>query len=676
MSDISEDEFQPLEPTLKNVLDQNSLNWIFVGGKGGVGKTTTSCSLAVQLSKVRKSVLLISTDPAHNLSDAFGQKFSKEATLVNGFENLYAMEIDPTSSIQEMIEQSDQGNAMGGMVQDLAYAIPGVDEAMGFAEVMKQVKTMSYSVVVFDTAPTGHTLRFLSFPTVLEKALAKISSLSGRFGPMFQQVSGMMGLNANQEDMFSKLEEMRSVITEVNNQFKDPNKTTFVCVCISEFLSLYETERMIQELTSYHIDTHNIVVNQLLFPKQDSNCEHCNVRHKMQQKYLDQIYDLYEDFHIIRMPLLTKENPTAGDKFKEISHAYEILSDAEKRQLYDQFGEEGLNGQGGMGGGMDAEDLFSQLFGGGLFGGGGGRPNRPSGPRRGKDMLHQLKVSLEDLYLGKTSKLALQKHVLCVKCEGRGGKEGAVQTCRSCNGQGVRIVMRQMGPMIQQIQQPCNDCRGEGEIVNERDRCKHCVGKKIINERKILEVHIDKGMRSGQKVTFQGEGDQAPNVIPGDIVIAIDEKPHARFKRQGDDLMYEARIDLLTALAGGQFAIPHLDDRVLLVTVLPGEAIKPDAVKVIPNEGMPTYRHHHHGHMFVKFSVEFPQPNWTDADTIAQLSTILPPRPALPNFGNKQVDEVVMAETDGYQAHKSSASYEEDDEDEQRGGQGVQCAQQ
>lgn len=81
---------------------------------------------------------------------------------------------------------------------------------------------MKYSVIVFDTAPTGHTLRFLSFPTVLEKALAKISGLSGRFGPMFQQVSGMMGLNANQEDMFSKLEEMRSVITEVNNQFKDP----------------------------------------------------------------------------------------------------------------------------------------------------------------------------------------------------------------------------------------------------------------------------------------------------------------------------------------------------------------------------------------------------------------------------------------------------------------------
>lgn len=206
---------------------------------------------------------------------------------------------------------------------------------------------MQYSVIVFDTAPTGHTLRFLSFPAVLEKALSKLSTLSGKFGPMMQSMSSMMGMPSNTDEMFSKLDGMREVITEVNTQFKDPEKTTFVCVCISEFLSLYETERLIQELTSYEIDTHAIVVNQLLFPKKgrwqvscknrsrnrialaclscpqlliqrfplvrvglvpDSTCEHCRVRWAMQSKYLNEINELYvEDFHVVKMPLLTEE---------------------------------------------------------------------------------------------------------------------------------------------------------------------------------------------------------------------------------------------------------------------------------------------------------------------------------------------------------------------------------
>ncbi|EEQ83950.1 Golgi to ER traffic-related protein [Blastomyces dermatitidis] len=312
---VSGDE--SLEPTLQNLLDQKTLRWVFVGGKGGVGKTTTSCSLAIQLAKVRKSVLLISTDPAHNLSDAFGQKFGKEARLIDGFDNLSAMEIDPNGSIQDLLaaggDQADDpmgGLGLGGMMQDLAFSIPGVDEAMSFAEVLKQVKSLSYEVIIFDTAPTGHTLRFLQFPTVLEKALGKLSQLSSQFGPMLNSVLGARGGlpgGQNLDEILSKMESLRETIGEVNAQFKDADLTTFVCVCIAEFLSLYETERMIQELTSYQIDTHCIVVNQLLFPGKDSSCEQCKARRKMQKKYLNEIEELYEDFNVVRMPMLVEE---------------------------------------------------------------------------------------------------------------------------------------------------------------------------------------------------------------------------------------------------------------------------------------------------------------------------------------------------------------------------------
>src|ERR1700712_3510674 len=188
--------------------------------------------------------------------------------------------------------------------------VPGIDEAVSFAEVLKQVKSLAYDVVIFDTAPTGHTLRFLQFPTVVEKGLAKLSQLSTQFGPMLNSLLGARGgLPGGQslDDVMGKLESIRETISEVNTQFKNPDMTTFVCVCISEFLSLYETERMIQELNTFEIDTHAIVVNQLLFPKKDDPCDRCSARWRMQKKYLDQIGELYDEFNVVKMPLLTEE---------------------------------------------------------------------------------------------------------------------------------------------------------------------------------------------------------------------------------------------------------------------------------------------------------------------------------------------------------------------------------
>ncbi|KAI4320520.1 hypothetical protein MLD38_033991 [Melastoma candidum] len=304
------------EGTVANLLEQETLKWVFVGGKGGVGKTTCSSILSILLARVRPSVLIISTDPAHNLSDAFQQRFTKSPTLVNGFTNLYAMEVDPN------VEHEEIGGAEGmdSLVTELTNAIPGIDEAMSFAEMLKLVQTMDYSVIVFDTAPTGHTLRLLQFPSTLEKGLTKMMMLKNRFGGMLTQMTRLFGMGDEfgEDALLGKLEGMKEVIEQVNKQFKDPDLTTFVCVCIPEFLSLYETERLVQELTKFEIDTHNIIINQVLFDEEDSESKLLKARMKMQQKYLDQFYMLYDDFHITKLPLLPEE-VTGVDSLKAFS---------------------------------------------------------------------------------------------------------------------------------------------------------------------------------------------------------------------------------------------------------------------------------------------------------------------------------------------------------------------
>ncbi|KAE8352083.1 hypothetical protein BDV28DRAFT_161989 [Aspergillus coremiiformis] len=372
-------------------------------------------------------------------------------------------------------------------------------------------------------------------------------------------------------------------------------------------------------------------------------------------------------------------NPEAAEKFKELSRAYETLSDSQKRSIYDQLGEEGLENGGGAGG-MGAEDLFAQFFGGGGgFGGMFGGGMREQGPKKARTIHHVHKVNLEDIYRGKVSKLALQKSVICPGCDGRGGKEGAVKSCGGCNGTGMKTMMRQMGPMIQRFQTVCPDCGGDGETIRERDRCKRCNGKKTVVERKVLHVHVDKGVKNGHKIEFRGEGDQMPGVLPGDVVFEIEQKPHPRFQRKDDDLFYHAEIDLLTALGGGHISVEHLDDRWLTVNIAPGEVITPGAIKMIKGQGMPSFRHHDFGNLYIQFEVKFPEKD--QLNNLNLLEQVLPPRLEQPQPPtDSMVEDFELEDVDSSEYSQAraqgAAAMDEDDDEVPPGAERVQCASQ
>lgn len=415
--------------------------------------------------------------------------------------------------------------------------------------------------------------------------------------------------------------------------------------------------------------------------------------------------EIKKSYRKLAKELHPDKNPNAGDKFKEVSYAYEVLSNPEKRAMYDRVGLQGLR-EGGQGG--DMPDIFEHIFGGGggmggmggffgmPFGGmgmggpmggpmGGGRGGRRR-QQKGEDTLHPLKVTLEDLFNGKTSKLQMRKNVICKKCNGQGGKTGAVVACKTCSGRGVKVSIRQLGPgMVQQMQSVCPDCKGEGEMISEKDRCNTCEGKKTVQETKILEVPIDKGMKDGQRIPFRGEGDQAPGVEPGDVVIVLQQAEHDVFTRKRDDLIMTHSVGITEALCGFQLVFQHLDGRDIVVTHLPGDVISPGTVKIVQGEGMPMFRNpYERGSLFIKFDVKFPENHFADEETIKKIEALLPARPKIEIPEGEMVEEVNMDDYVPSRREEGGSrggghAYQEDDDDDDdgpRGGPGVQCASQ
>lgn len=255
--------------------------------------------------------------------------------------------------------------------------------------------------------------------------------------------------------------------------------------------------------------------------------------------------------------------------------------------------------------------------------------------------MHSLKVSLEDLYNGSTKKLSLSRNVICSRCKGKGSKSGLPSSCYGCHGSGVKVTTRQIGlGMVQQMQHVCPQCHGSGEVISERDRCPNCKGKKITQEKKVLEVHVEKGMQHGQKIVFEGQADQAPDTVPGDIIFVLHQKEHLKFKRKYDDLYMDHTLSLSEALSGFQFVVTHLDGRQLLIASNPGEVIKPDQHKAINDEGMPQYqRPFMKGRLYINFSIVFPEPGSLTPDQCNILRKILPPPKPSKQLSKMEIDE-------------------------------------
>ncbi|OAA36376.1 Heat shock protein DnaJ [Beauveria brongniartii RCEF 3172] len=329
-------------------------------------------------------------------------------------------------------------------------------------------------------------------------------------------------------------------------------------------------------------------------------------------------------------------------KFKEVTRAYEILADEQKRHLYDTHGMAAFDPSRGGPGGPEADlnDILSQMFGFNMAGAGG--PGGPRRPRKGPDEQQEYKVTLEELYRGKTVKFAANKQVLCGGCKGTGGKEKAkADTCSRCRGQGIVEAIRQIGPgMMRRETMLCDACHGAGNVFKEKDRCKKCKGKRTIEEKKVLELYIPRGSVQGERIVLEGEADQFPDQIPGDIIFTLVEEPHDVFSRLGNDLSAELKISLSEALGGfNRVVLEHLDGRGISIERKQGQLLRPGDCLRVPGEGMPYKRGDAKGDLYLLVTVEFPENGFLkDPAAYDALLKMLPP--PLPAPKTDEVDEV------------------------------------
>eukprot|EP00331_Platyophrya_macrostoma_P009905 CAMPEP_0176423324 /NCGR_PEP_ID=MMETSP0127-20121128/10217_1 /TAXON_ID=938130 /ORGANISM="Platyophrya macrostoma, Strain WH" /LENGTH=352 /DNA_ID=CAMNT_0017804255 /DNA_START=71 /DNA_END=1129 /DNA_ORIENTATION=+ len=311
----------------------------------------------------------------------------------------------------------------------------------------------------------------------------------------------------------------------------------------------------------------------------------------------DEIKSAWRKVSREKHPDKNKGDPNAEELYAKINRAYHVLSDKEKRRIYDQKGEEGVQkheaNQEAGGGGMNPFDMFF----------GGGRRQENKGP----DLRIKMPVTLEDIYNGKEVTMFMTKQMICPHCRGTGADDpDDMKTCPVCNGQGHVTKKQQiMMGFFQQVQVTCDNCEGKGTTYNTK--CHVCGAAKVIEQGvDELSVFIEKGIKHGQKMTFSGVGNEYADKAASDVHFEIVEVPHPVFTRKDNDLHMKMNLTLHQALLGFSKKVKHLDGRIL--TIESDKVVQPGQILKVEGEGMPLHEYSsQHGDLYIEYVVNIPK---------------------------------------------------------------------
>lgn len=324
----------------------------------------------------------------------------------------------------------------------------------------------------------------------------------------------------------------------------------------------------------------------------------------------DEIKKAYRKLAIKYHPDKNPDDKDAEEKFKEAAEAYDVLSNADKRARYDQFGHagtQGAGGFGGFGGGFSMEDIFSQfgdIFGGHFGGFGGAAGGRGQRQRRGSDLRIKVSLTLEEIAKGVTKTLKIPTMVSCDKCNGTGAKNGSsYSTCSTCNGSGMIRKRQQTILGVMESTAPCPHCEGNGKIIT--DKCDNCHGEGVERKEQTVSINIPAGVADGMTIRVNGKGNAARRGgASGDLLVVVEEIQHPELIREDSDVIYNLMLDVVTATLGGSVEVPTISGRAR-VKIAPGT--QPGKILRLRGKGLPSVNGYGTGDQLINIMVYIPE---------------------------------------------------------------------